>query len=536
MDGLMMNYPLTLPFMLERAGKLFPKTEIVTRLPDKSIHRTTYGEFYRRTKKLASALTKAGMKRGDRVATLSWNHWRHLECYFGIPAAGGVLHTLNLRLFADDLAYIANHAEDRFLIVDDVLLPLYDQFKDRVKFERVIVVPFKGPVQAGMEDYEKFIDSGSEDFRYPDLDENEAMGICYTSGTTGNPKGVLYSHRAIALHSLVSALPDVHGLSQHDTVMPVVPMFHANAWGLPFICVMVGARQVFPGPHLDAANLLDLFAGERVTFSAGVPTIWLGILEALEKEPSRWKFQSEVRMAVGGSAVPEALMRKLDRFGMRIIHLWGMTELSPLGTCSQLKASQAGCTEDEKYAIRAKQGLPVPLVDTRIVNEKGEAPWDGETMGELQVRGPYVASSYYRLENSDDKFTADGWFRTGDVATIDPEGFVKLTDRTKDLIKSGGEWISSVDLENAIMGHPAVKEAAVIAIQHPKWDERPLAVVVLKDGQKATADDIRQYLASRFAKWWLPDAVEFADAIPRTSTGKFLKTALRDRYKDWKWQ
>jgi len=536
MNGLMMKDPLTLNHLLERAGRLFPKVEVVTRRPDRSVHRYTYADFYRRTKQLASALQKAGLKKGDRVATLSWNHWSHLECYFGIPAAGGVLHTLNLRLFAKDIAYIVNHAEDRFLIVDDVLLPLYEQFKNEVKFEKVIVVPFGGSAPAGYEDYETFIAKGSPDFRYPEIDENDAMGICYTSGTTGNPKGVVYSHRAIVLHSLVSALPDVHGLSQRDVVLPVVPMFHANAWGLPFVCVGLGVKQVMPGNHLDGENLLDLFSNEKVTFSAGVPTIWLAILDALEKHPGRWKLNGEVRMAVGGSAAPESLIRNLDKFGMRIIHLWGMTELSPLGTCSKPKATQDGLSSDEKYAIRIKQGIPVPLIDARIVNEKGEAPWDGETMGELQVRGPFVASSYLKLEGGDDKWTKDGWFRTGDVATIDPEGFVKLTDRTKDLIKSGGEWISSVDLENAIMGHPAVKEAAVIAVLHPKWAERPLAAVVLKDGQKATADDIRNFLAPKFAKWWLPDAIDFIDAIPRTSTGKFLKTALRDRYQNWKWE
>ncbi len=540
MDGLMMNYPLTLPHILERAGKLFPKVEVVTRNPDRSIHRYTYADFYRRARQLASALQKAGMKRGDRVATLSWNHWRHLECYFGIPCAGGVLHTLNLRLFAKDLAYIARHAEDRFLIVDDVLLPLYEQFKNDWKFEKVIVVPFGGPAPAnsagGYEDYEKFLATGDgKSFRYPDIGENEAMGICYTSGTTGNPKGVVYSHRAMMLHSLICPLPDVHGLSQFDACCPVVPMFHANAWGLPFVCALVGAKQVYPGPHLDAESILDLFASEKVTMSAGVPTIWLGILEALEKNASRWKLQPEIRMAVGGSAAPESLIRKLDKYGLRIIHLWGMTELTPLGTSSHVKATQAHLSEDEKYQVRVKQGVPVPLIDARIMNEKGEAPWDGETMGELQVRGPFVASSYLKLEGGDDKWTSDGWFRTGDVATMDDEGFVKLTDRTKDLIKSGGEWISSVDLENAIMGHPAVKEASVIAVAHPKWAERPLAAVVLKEGCTATAEDIREFLAPKFAKWWLPDAVVFIDAIPRTSTGKFLKTALRDRFQDWKW-
>ncbi len=538
MQGTMMDYPLTLVPILERAGRLFGKVEIVSRLPDRSLHRYTYKDFYRRARALAEALQKAGLRRGDRVGTLMWNHYAHLEAYFGIPLAGGVLHTLNLRLHPRDIAYIANHAQDRFLIVDDVLLPLYEQFKDQVNAERVIVVPLTGkPVPEGYLDYEAFLGTATGDFTYPELDENEALGMCYTSGTTGQPKGVVYSHRAVVLHSLASGLSGTLGITQRDVVLPVVPMFHVNAWGLPFTAVMVGAKQVFPGPYLDAESLLELFERERVTFTAGVPTIWLGILQALEKAPDRWKLAPGMRMVVGGSAAPEGLIRAFDRFGLQVVHAWGMTETTPLGTVSLLKSYMEDLPEEEKYAYRAKQGLPAPFVEVRVVNEEGEAPWDGKTMGELQVRGPWVAASYYNLPEAQDRWTEDGWFRTGDVATIDPEGYVKITDRTKDLIKSGGEWISSVDLENALMGHPKVAEAAVIAVPHPRWQERPLAVVVLKEAYKGkvTPEELREFLAPKFAKWWLPDAFVFVDEIPRTSAGKFLKAKLREQFRDWKW-
>lgn len=534
MKGTMMHYPLTLMHLLERAGSLYGSVEIVSRMPDKSMHRYTYADFYRRARSLAKALQKAGLKRGDRVGTLMWNHYVHLEAYFGIPAAGGVLHTLNLRLHPDEIAYIANHAGDRFLIVDDVLLPLLQKFRDRLKVERIIVVSLTGqPVPEGMEEYESFIAEPAEDFVYPDLDEEEAAGMCYTSGTTGRPKGVVYSHRSLVLHSFASAMADTLGISRHDVVLPVVPMFHVNAWGLPFTCTMVGAKQVFPGPHLDPVSLLELFKGEQVTFTAGVPTIWLGILQELEKKPGQWDLNPKLRMVVGGAAAPESLIRAFDRHNLRVVHAWGMTETTPLGTVSLLKPHMESLSVDEQYAYRAKQGLPAPFVEVRIVNEQGVAPHDGKTMGELQVKGPWIAADYYNRPDSRDSFTEDGWFRTGDVATIDPEGFVKITDRTKDLIKSGGEWISSVDLENALMGHPAVAEAAVIAVPHPKWQERPLAVVVLKEGARATEEELIQHLAPRFAKWWLPDGVVFVEEIPRTSAGKFLKAKLREQYKDW---
>jgi len=528
----MMDFPLTLPHLLERASKLFAREEIVTRLPDKSLHRYTYGDFYRRSRALAKALQQAGLQRGDRVATLSWNTYAHLEAYFGIPVAGGVLHPLNLRLHPSDIAYITDHAGDRFLIIDDVLLKLYEAIKDHVKFEKVIVVPLTGqPVAEGLINYEDFLATVGGDFEYPGLEEREAAGMCYTSGTTGRPKGVLYSHRSILLHSLGSALPDSLNLSGGDVLLPVVPMFHVLAWGLPFTGVMTGAKLVMPGPHLDAVSLLDLYEGEQVTKTAGVPTIWMGVLQALQKEPSRWKLQP-MEMVVGGSAAPEAMIRAFDQHGLTVLHAWGMTETSPLGTTSRLKRSLKGDLEGE-YGYRAKQGLPTPLVELRAVGESGEVPWNGVTLGELEIRGPWVAASYYNLGEEADKWD-HGWFRTGDVVAIDPEGYIRIADRTKDLIKSGGEWISSIDLENTLMAHPAVKEAAVIAVPHPKWDERPLAAIVLKEGMSATPEELTAFLEPRFAKWWLPDAYVFVSEIPRTSTGKFLKSQLREQFKGHK--
>jgi fatty-acyl-CoA synthase len=531
MKSTMMQFPLTLAHILGRAGKLFASSEIVSRLPDKSLHRYLYPDFCRRARALGGALQRMGMKHGDRVATLMWNHHVHLEAYFGVPCAGGVLHTLNLRLHPDDIAYIAGHAGDRFLIVDDVLLPLYEKFRAYTKFERVMVVSFSGSsVAAQYEDYEALI-AQSAPLNAPAIDEEDPAGMCYTSGTTGRPKGVVYSHRAIVLHSLATATVDYLGLSNRDALCPVVPMFHVNAWGLPFTAIMMGAKLVFPGPHLDAVSLLDLYQGEQVTLTAGVPTIWAGILQALEREPVRWRLQPGMRMVVGGAAAPESMFRRFDRFGLDVVHGWGMTETTPVGTVNYRKRELAA---DGYDAARAKQGVPLPFFEVRAVGGEGEAPWDGKTMGELQVRGPWVAARYHELAAEADKWSADGWFRTGDIVTIDQHGYVKITDRIKDLVKSGGEWISSVDLENALAGHPSVAEAAVIAVPHPKWGERPLAVVVLKAGTSATPGELRDYLAPQFAKFWLPDAFEFVDEIPRTSTGKMMKAKLRESFKDWK--
>ncbi len=534
MKATMMNYPLTLPHILERAGRLYPKVEIVSRLPDKSLHRYTYRDFYHRSLALAEALQKAGLRRGQRVGTFMWNHYAHLEAYFGIPSAGGVLHTVNFRLIRADLAFIIIHAGDRFMIVDDVLLPLFEKIKDEVKVEKVIVVPLTGkPIPPGYINYEDFIAQSTGDFQYPDLNENEALGMCYTSGTTGRPKGVVYSHRAIVLQAMAEAMPTGLDIGQEDVIAPVVPMFHVNAWGLPFTATMTGSKQVLPGPHLDPVSLLDLFEHEKVTITAGVPTIWFGILQTLERKPTSWNLTPGMRMIVGGSAASEAMIRGFDKFNLNVIHAWGMTETAPLGTVSQLKSTLGDLDEDEQYAYRARQGLQMPLVDMRAVNEQGEVPWDGQTMGELQVRGAWIASDYHNAVEPMKNWTGDGWLRTGDVVTIDPEGYMKITDRSKDLIKSGGEWISSVDLENALMAHPAVAEAAVIAIPHPKWVERPLAVAVLKSGVNVTAAQLIKYIAPRFARFWLPDDVVFIEAIPKTATGKFLKSALREQFKDY---
>jgi fatty-acyl-CoA synthase len=527
----MMRVPLTLPHFLERAAKLFPRVEIVWRRPDRSVQRYTYADFHRRARALAEALQRAGLRSRDRVATLLWNHSAHLEAYFGVPCSGGVLHTLNLRLHPSDIAYVAEHAQDRFLIADDVLLPLVDQVRSRWPFERVFVVRWTdAPLPAGYEDYEDLLSTATGNWDYPPLEEDAPVGMCYTSGTTGRPKGVVYSHRSLVLHSLVAALPDALGLSQRDVVCPVVPMFHVNAWGIPFTATLLGCKQVFPGPHLDPVHLLDLFEAEGVTVTAGVPTIWLGVLDALRSQPGRWRLRLRT-LVVGGSAAPESMIRAYDQLGLHVLHAWGMTEMSPLGTVSRLKSTLADLPEDERYAYRAKQGLPAPLLDVRAVSDQGEVPWDGHTMGELQVRGPWVAAAYHGGEEPE-RWTPDGWFRTGDVVTVDPEGYVKIVDRTKDLIKSGGEWISSVDLENALMAHPAVKEAAVVAVPHPRWGERPLAVVVLREGHHATPEELRAFLEPHFARWWLPDGFVFVPEIPKTSAGKFQKAKLREQFRN----
>ncbi len=538
MRGLMMDFPLTVPALLERAGNLFGNVEIVSRRPDHSLARYTWGDLYRRSRQLASALTNLGLRRGDRVATLLWNQSEHVEAYFGIIAAGGVLHTLNLRLHPDELAFVANHAGDRFLIVDDVLLPLYEKFRDRVKFERVIVVPYGGgSTPAGYENYEELLAQSSGDFVYPQLDENEAAAMCYTSGTTGRPKGVLYSHRAIVLHSFSSCAVDSLSISMRDAVMPLVSLFHVNGWGVPFTAAMAGAKLVLPGPFADAESILDLMERERVTVALGVPTIWFGVLDALDNYPSRWKFSWPVRLIVGGAAASESLMRGFDRHGITVVCAWGMTETTPIGTFCFLRPEMDNWSEEEKYAQRLKQGMPMSFVEARIMKADGTlAPHDGASVGEIEVRGPWVASAYYNLPEEAQKWSPDGWFRTGDMGHIDEHGYIKLVDRSKDLIKSGGEWISSVDLENALMGHPSVKEAAVIGVPHPKWQERPLAVVVLKDGVEVQPGELREFLAAKFATWQLPDGFVFAKEIPRTSVGKFRKMALREQFVDWKWE
>ncbi len=565
MRSTMMDVSLSVNHLLERAGTIFASNELVSRLPDKSLVRHTYGQFYRRTRSLASALQRMGLKKGERVATLCWNHHAHLEAYFGIPAAGGVMHTLNLRLSAEEIGWIAADAQDRVLIIDDILLPLYKQFAHLHAFEKVLVFPFSGaPVPAEFTSYEDFLSTGTpDDFQYAPHDENDPIAMCYTSGTTGRPKGVAYSHRSTVLHTLVASLGDHWSLRGTDTVLAVTPMFHANCWGLPYGAVMLGVKVVFPGPHLHPEDLLDLMQQEPPTLSLGVPTIWLSMIQlyerALTEQPGRWKLPAGMRSLVGGAAVPESLIRAFDKHGVWLLQGWGMTETSPVATISYPRAELQSAGMDERYRRASMAGTPAPLVDLRIRTEEGtNAPWDGKTVGEIQVRGPFITGSYHEVPVKDDdpqgairrpppaggeeppggravphdKFTADGWLRTGDVGTQDELAFVRITDRTKDLIKSGGEWISSVDMENALMAHPAVAEAAVIAIPDEKWSERPLGCVVFKPGQSASREALADHLMTHhgFAKWQVPDRFEVLAAIPRTSTGKFWKMKLREQF------
>jgi fatty-acyl-CoA synthase len=535
MQGLMMDFPLTLSAILRRAEALFPHKAIVSRRADKSLQRSSYGEVGRRARQLAAALRQLGIQLGDRVATLAWSHHRHLEAYFGIPLAGAVLHTLNLRLHPDDLAYIASHAGDRAILVDGSLLPLLERFRGAAPGIPIVVMADGQPVPEGMLDYEDLL-AGAADapFSAPDPDEREAAAMCYTSGTTGRPKGVLYSHRAIVLHSLASGLTNAMGIREDDVALPVVPMFHVNAWGLPFTTTMMGAAQVFPGPCLDPLSLLDLMSRERVTITAGVPSIWAGILQVLDANPGAYDLSRMRCMLVGGAAVPPAILRGFqERHGLRVLHAWGMTETTPLGTVAAVPSDLADADIQEQYRYRYTQGQPAPFVEIRARAGDDVVAWDGETVGELEVRGPWVSSAYYG-DDSTDRFTEDGWFRTGDLVTIAPRGRVEIRDRLKDVIKSGGEWISSVALENALVSHPAVAEAAVIAVPHPRWLERPLAVIVLRPGATATADELRAFLAPHFTSWALPDAIEVVDAIPKTSTGKMQKSALRERFRDYR--
>jgi fatty-acyl-CoA synthase len=528
MDGLMMSYPLTLRHLFDRVTTHFPDHEVVSRSPDRSIQRTTYRRFGERVVQLAGALRTLGVAPGDRVATLAWNHARHLEAYYAVPLSGAVLHTVNPRLSPTDIAHIISDAGDQVLLVDDVLLPVWEKVRALVQVREVVVMSDRPQGIPGTHDYESLLAAAPTRFEFPALAEEQAAGLCYTSGTTGRPKGVLYSHRSLALHALTASLPDQFGISQRDCVMPVVPMFHVNAWGLPFAAVLTGAKQVHPGPHLDAVSLLELIERERVTFTAGVPTVWLGVLQALDREPGRWNTSSLEQIIIGGAAAPPALIEAFEkRHGLQVVHAWGMTELSPIGTVCRLKPALDARPEAERLALRATQGLPVPFVETRVLSEAGPVARDGRSMGELHVRGPWVARSYFNEPAEAAKFTSDGWFRTGDVVTVEPDGYIRITDRTKDLIKSGGEWISSVQLEGALMGHPAVAEAAVVAVPHAQWDERPAACVVLKPGASSTADELRQFLAPQFAKFWLPDTFVFMEALPKTATGKCLKSALR---------
>jgi fatty-acyl-CoA synthase len=526
--GLMMDdFQLSLTSLVERAEQFSPTRPVVFRRPDGSLGRTTIGECARRARQLAGALATLGIRPGDRVATLLWNQPEHLELYFAVPLMGAVTHTLNPRLHPDDLSYIAADAEDRVIVVDESLCGVLESVD--WEFEHVIVVTRSGSAPGGAIDYESLLGS-AEPIRWPAIDERQAAAMCYTSGTTGRPKGVVYSHRSLVLHSLASALPDVLAINSRDVILPAVPMFHVNAWGLPYTAALAGAALVLPGPRLDPVSLLDLLAGERVTFSAGVPTVWMSVLQALDAEPDRWDLSALERVNLGGAPAPPSLIEGFERHGLSIIHGWGMTETSPMGTVCRLPSELDAASPAERYDYRARQGVPIPLVELRARGENGELiAWDDRAMGELEVRGPWIAAGYHGGAGAD-KFTEDGWFRTGDIVRIDHRGCIRICDRSKDLVKSGGEWISSVDLENQLMAHRAVAEAAVIAVPDERWGERPLAAVVLRDGMQATPEELREHLSGEFAKWQVPERIEFIAAIPRTATGKFKKTVLREKY------
>ena len=537
MDGLMMDWPLVLTHFLERARRLHHRRVIASRHAG-GVHRYTFGEFARRTDRLAGALTALGVRRGDRVGTFGWNTHQHLEAYFAVPCMGAVLHTINVRLFPELLVYVINHAGDRVVLVDAALLPVFEKVRDRLTtVERVIVMGAPAaPAATAVLDYEELLAAQPEGFAWPALQENEAAALCYTSGTTGNPKGVLYSHRALVLHTLGLSITDAFQLRERDVVLAIVPMFHANCWALPFGAAMLGSSIVLPGPYLQPGDLADLIESEGVTFIGGVPTIIAALYYHL-KETGR-RLPTLRQIIVGGSALPRTLLEGFDReLGVEVVHAWGMTELSPAGSVSRLRGQMEEWPHEEQTRVRLMQGTPFPLVELRVVQEDGrEAPWDGVTAGELQARGPWVVKAYYDDAGSADRFV-DGWFRTGDVAAIDDWGFVRLLDRTKDLVKSGGEWISSVDLENAIMGHPQVAEAAVIAVAHARWAERPLACVVARPGGagELTRTALRAWLKGKVADWWLPDDVVVIDSVPKTSVGKFDKKVLRERFKDYVW-
>ena len=522
---------LTLAWLLERARTHFPGNELVSRMPDGSLHRYTYADHGRRTRQLANALGALGIEVGDRVATLCWNEHRHLELYFGVPITGAVVHTLNARLHADELAYIVNDAADRALFVHRSLLATYEEIRDRVSVEHVIVIPDDGPTPDGYIDYEQLIADHSDDFEPPELDERQASGMCHTSGTTGHPKGVLYGHRSTVLLAMTTCMADTLAVSERDCLLPVVPMYHANAWGLPYAATFMGAKQVFAGRDLSPHALLDLFAGERVTVTGGVPTVFMDVLAALDEEPDRWDLSAMRTMAIGGSAAPPSMIERFEeRHGLHVTHVWGMTEMNPLGSLALLRRSHDGLDATAQLAARSRQGHALPILQFRHVDESGNRlPWDGESMGELETRGPTVARAYYGTDRHD-AFTGDGWFRTGDIVTIDRHGSIQITDRARDVVKSGGEWISSVALENALMAHPAVAEAAVFAARDERWGERPLAAVVLREGASATPEELRAHLEPSFLRWWLPADYLFIEAVPKTSTGKFDKVALRDRY------
>jgi 3-(methylthio)propionyl---CoA ligase len=536
MNGSMMQQPLLISALLTHAERHHGEQEVVSRRVEGDIHRYTYRDLGARARRMAQALAAHGIGFGDRVATLAWNGYRHMELYYAVSGSGAVLHTLNPRLHPDQVVWIADHAEDQVMFFDLSFLPLVEAIAGRVKTIKAFVAMTDRahmPGNCAMPNllcYEDLIDAHEPQFDWPTFDENTASSLCYTSGTTGNPKGALYSHRSTVLHTYAIALPDSLNCSARDTILPVVPMFHVNAWGLPYAACMVGAKLVFPGPFLDGKSLHELFEAEGVTVSAGVPTVWQGLLAHVEA--NHLKFGTMRRTIIGGSACPPAMMRAFqERYDVNVLHAWGMTEMSPLGTACTLKPRHLALSPEERLAIQAKQGRAVFGVDMKIVNDEGQAlPHDGQAAGELLVRGPWIIRQYFKGEGGDP--LVNGWFPTGDVATIDADGFMQITDRSKDVIKSGGEWIGSIDLENIAMAHPAVAMAACIAARHPKWDERPLLVVVKKPGATLTRDELIAFYEGKIAKWWTPDDVVFIDAIPLGATGKMQKNKLRDQFRE----
>ncbi len=534
--GQMMSQPLLISSIIKHADRYFGKNEIVSRRVEGDIHRYTYSDCHSRSKKLANALRGLGVQMGDRVATMAWNGYRHLEAYYAVSGSGAVLHTLNPRLFPEQIAYITNHAEDQYLIFELTFLPLIEAVAQHCKTIKGYILMCdrdRMPAQSALPNlmcYEDLIDSNSDDYEWPLFDENSASSLCYTSGTTGNPKGALYSHRSTLLHSYASTMPDALNVSGRDAVLPVVPMFHVNAWGLPYSVPLTGAKMVFPGPSLDGKSLYDLFEAEKVTFSAGVPTVWLGLLNYVAQ--NNLTFSTFKRTVIGGSACPPAMMKTLrHKYGIEVVHAWGMTEMSPLGTCATLQSRHLALPEEGQQAMLEKQGHVIFGVDMKIVDDAGkELPWDGKTYGNLLVKGPWVIQDYYKGEGGD--VLEDGWFPTGDVATIDGDGYMQITDRSKDVIKSGGEWIGTIDLENIAMAHPAVLQAACIGVLHPKWDERPLLVVVKRPGMDVTREELLAFYEGKIAKWWTPDDVAFIDALPIGATGKVLKNRIRESFRD----
>ncbi|MFD1358944.1 long-chain fatty acid--CoA ligase [Fictibacillus halophilus] len=534
---MMMNVPFRVTSMLEHAERYFAKKEVTSRTMS-GIRKFSYREIGERTRRLSSSLKRLGVQKGERIGTLAWNHHRHLEAYFAIPGVEAVLHTINIRLSPQHIAYIINHADDQILLIDQDILPLVEHIKDHIPNVKAFILmtdedELPNSRLQPLYHYEKLLETGDPGYEFPqNVDENDPVGMCYTSATTGNPKGVTYTHRSTVLHSMALGLADCGAVSESDVCMPVVPMFHVNAWGLPYAATWFGSKQVMPGPQFTPQLLAELIEMEKVTVTAGVPTIWMGLLRELDQKS--YDTSSLRAVLCGGSAAPKGMIKAFqEKHKIPFMHAYGMTETSPLVISTRLKTYQTDLDDEAKLDIKAKQGYVVPGVEMKVIGANGEVKWDGNEMGELLLRSNWIADEYYQDDRTEGTFV-DGWLHTGDVVTVDEEGFVKIVDRTKDLIKSGGEWISSVDLENAIMAYPDVFEASVIAVPHPEWQERPLACVVLKPEAKGKAakEDILEYLKPQFAKWWIPDDIVFMDEIPKTSVGKFLKRTLRDQLKD----